>query len=64
MYGLLQRRQREGIARAKADETDADGECRLDRDRIRSLHEAGQGVTTIAKEVGCSRMQVYRVLEE
>ena len=56
--------QREGIERAKGEGVYAGGKHRLDRDRIRSLHAAGSGPAAIAKAVGCSRMQVYRVLQE
>ena len=61
---LIKERQREGIERAKADGTYKGGKRRLDRKRIRSMREAGLGVTQIASELGCSRMQVYRVLAE
>jgi len=42
----------------------AGGKRRLDRERIKSLHAAGTGPAAIAWAVGCSRMQVYRVLQE
>ena len=57
-----QERQREGIKRAKASGAYRDGRPRLDHDRIRQLHEEGASPTAIAKAIGCSRMQVYRVL--
>ena len=37
--------------------------ARLDRERIRALHLQGHGPAMIAKKLGCSRMQVYRVLK-
>ena len=61
---FIKERQREGIARAKAEGLYAGGKRRLDRDRIRALHRAGSGPAAIARALGCSRMQVYRVLEE
>jgi DNA invertase Pin-like site-specific DNA recombinase len=61
---FIKERQRECIARAKADGIYTGGKRRLDRDRIRSLADGGLAVTEIARQVGCSRMQVYRVLAE
>lgn len=61
---FIRERQREGIVRAKASGVYAGGKRRLDRDRIRTMHADGIGPATIAREVGCSRMQVYRVLRE
>jgi DNA invertase Pin-like site-specific DNA recombinase len=55
-------RQREGIARAKAQGAYKGGKRRIDRQRIRELDAAGRTPTQIASDVGCSRMQVYRVL--
>ena len=60
---FIKERQREGIARAKAEGAYTGGKRRLDRERIRALHAAGSGPALIAREVGCSRMQVYRVLQ-
>jgi len=42
----------------------AGGKRRLYRERIKSLHAAGTGPAAIARAVGCSRMQVYRVLQD
>jgi len=61
---FIKERQRDGIERAKGEGAYAGGKRRLDHDRIRSLHVAGTGPAAIAREVGCSRMQVYRVLQE
>jgi DNA invertase Pin-like site-specific DNA recombinase len=61
---FIKERQREGIARAKADGLYTGGKRRLDRDRIKSLAGGGTAVTEIARQLGCSRMQVYRVLAE
>lgn len=60
---FIRERQREGIERAKAAGTYVGGKRRLDRDRIRTLHAQGTGPAAIAREIGCSRMQVYRVLQ-
>ncbi|MBB2964475.1 recombinase family protein [Methylobacterium sp. R2-1] len=60
---FIKERQREGIERAKVGGVYVGGKRRLDRDRIRALHAEGNGPAAIARAVGCSRMQVYRVLE-
>ncbi|WFR95707.1 recombinase family protein [Rhizobium tumorigenes] len=59
---FIKERQREGIQRAKAAGQYAGGKVRIDHKKIRELAAAGIGAAEIAKEVGCSRMQVYRVL--
>jgi len=61
---FIKERQREGIERAKAEGGYAGGKRRLDRARIKALRAAGSGPAAIAAAMGCSRMQVYRVLEE
>ena len=61
---FIKERQREGIERAKAEGVYAGGKRRLDRERIKALHETGQGPAAIARALDCSRMQVYRVLRE
>ncbi len=61
---FIKERQKDGIERAKGEGIYAGGKRRLDRDRIRSLHAAGDGPAAIAKALGCSRMQIYRVLQE
>src|SRR6195952_90465 len=61
---FIKERQREGIERAKAEGIYVGGKRRLDRDRIKDLHAAGSGPAVIAKALGCSRMQVYRVLQD
>src|SRR5665213_2778054 len=55
-------RQREGIERAKAAGVYRGGQQRLDYARIRELKSAGRTPTEIARDLHCSRMQVYRVL--
>ena len=59
---FIKERQREGIERAKAAGIYAGGKQQLDRDRIWALHADGVGPAAIARTLGCSRMQVYRVL--
>jgi DNA invertase Pin-like site-specific DNA recombinase len=54
-------RQKDGIEKAKAAGVYRGGVRRLDHDLIRSLRRSGKSPTEIAKLVGCSRMQVYRV---
>ncbi|MBB2962551.1 recombinase family protein [Methylobacterium sp. R2-1] len=61
---FIKERQREGIERAKAEGVYTGGKRRLDREHIWSLHAQGTGPAAIARAVGCSRMQVYRVLHE
>ena len=61
---FIKERQREGIERAKAEAVYKGGSRRLDRERIKAMRASGIGPATIAQAVGCSRMQVYRVLQE
>ncbi|MBP1180971.1 DNA invertase Pin-like site-specific DNA recombinase [Methylobacterium sp. PvR107] len=61
---FIKERQRDGIERAKAVGIYVGGKRRLDRERIRVLHAEGAGPAAIARIVGCSRMQAYRVLQE
>lgn len=59
---FIKERQREGIARAKAAGAYRGGKARLDHAGIRRMAGEGHGATAIATALGCSRMQVYRVL--
>lgn len=61
---FIKERQREGIEQAKAQGRYRGGKRLLDRDRIRQLRSEGLGPSAIAKQLGCSRMQIYRVLCE
>src|SRR5690606_14855447 len=61
---FIKERQREGIQRAKAEGAYKGGQRRLDHERVRELSAAGLGPAAIARAVGCSRMQVYRILSE
>jgi DNA invertase Pin-like site-specific DNA recombinase len=59
---LIKERQREGIERAKTNGAYNGGKRRLDHEQIRAMQHAGHPPAAIAKAVGCSRMQVYRIL--
>lgn len=59
---FIKERQREGIERAKAEGVYKGGRPRLDHEDIRRMKAAGRSVVEIANVFGCSRMQVYRVL--
>jgi len=61
---FIKERQREGIDRAKAAGVYRGGKRRIDRDEVMRLKDAGLGPASIAREVGCSRMQVYRLLSD
>jgi DNA invertase Pin-like site-specific DNA recombinase len=61
---FIKERQREGIQQAKAQGRYSGGKRRLDREHVRLLSAEGFGPSDIAKRVGCSRMQVYRILSE
>lgn len=60
---FIKERQREGITKAKADGAYRGGARRIDRNRVIELRDAGDSVAAIASAIGCSRMQVYRILE-
>ena len=61
---FIKERQREGIDRAKAEGAYQGGKQRLDREQIKAMKVSGIGPASIAKALGCSRMQVYRILQE
>ena len=63
---LRRERQLEGIAKAKAEGVYRGGNRRIDRQAVLGVCgiEAGGGRTAIASALGCSRMQVYRILGE
>ncbi|MCJ2010420.1 recombinase family protein [Methylobacterium sp. J-092] len=56
-------RQREGIEAVKAKGLYTGGKRRLDRDKVLAMKAAGTGPAAIARALGCSRMQVYRIIE-
>ena len=59
---FIKERQRDGIERAKAADVYKGGKRRLDHAEIRTMSADGHGPAAIARALGCSRMQVYRVL--
>lgn len=59
---FIKERQREGIEKAKSQGVYQGGKVRLDHGRVVELHKQGEGASSIAKTIGCSRMQVYRIL--
>lgn len=61
---FIKERQREGIQQAKRDGVYKGGKQRLDRQWVMALRADGLGPAGIANVVGCSRMQVYRILNE
>ncbi|MBZ9795576.1 recombinase family protein [Mesorhizobium sp. ES1-4] len=61
---FIKERQREGIEQAKRQGIYKGGKQRLDRSRVKALCADGKGAAQIAKLVGCSRMQIYRILQE
>lgn len=58
---FIKERQREGISRAKANGVYKGGRSRFDHEAISTLLREGIKPSTIAKQIGCSRMQVYRI---
>ena len=61
---FIKERQREGIVRAKREGVYKGGKRRIDRTQVQSLYREGIGPSQIATQLGCSRMQVYRILGE
>ncbi len=59
---FIKQRQREGIERSKASGVYKGGKRRIDRDAVVKLKDEGMKPSQIASELGCSRMQVYRIL--
>ena len=61
--GIRNERQAEGIAKAKAKGVYRGRKPSIDATRIHSLKADGLGATAIAKELGISRVSVYRALK-
>ncbi|TPK72321.1 recombinase family protein [Mesorhizobium sp. B2-3-14] len=59
---FIKERQRDGIEQAKRAGVYRGGKRRLDRDTVLRLKQEGNGPAAIATALGCSRMQVYRIL--
>ena len=60
---IKERQQRDGIEKAKAQGIYRGGQPRLDRKAIEAMSARGTKASAIAKAMGCSRMQVYRILK-
>ena len=56
-------RQAEGIAKAKAAGKYLGRKPSIDAGKVRKMKSEGLGVTAIAREMGISRVSVYRVLK-
>ena len=61
---FIKERQREGIERAKVAGRYKGGKRRINRDAVLARKSAGESVAAIAVALGCSRMQIYRVLAD
>ncbi len=61
---FIKERQREGIVRAKGEGTYTGGKRRLECERVKTMQAAGSGPAAISAAVGCSHMQVYRILHD
>ncbi len=59
---FIRERQREGIEKAKAEGVYKGGRPRIDRDAVLTLRAEGKGPSEIARMLGISRMQVYRII--
>lgn len=60
---FIKERQREGIEKAKGIGVYKGGKARIDHQRVAELLSANMGASEIARAVGCSRMQVYRIIQ-
>lgn len=61
---FIKERQREGIASAKLNGVYKGGKARIDKQAVLSLYGQNQNITSIARHLGCSRMQIYRILRD
>jgi DNA invertase Pin-like site-specific DNA recombinase len=61
---FIKERQREGIEKAKGDGRYKGGARRVSREDVKRLHSEGIGPSDIARQLDCSRMQVYRIVAE
>ncbi|MES0058372.1 recombinase family protein [Mesorhizobium sp. M0041] len=60
---FIKERQREGIEKAKVGGVYKGGQSRIDHQRAKEMNASKIGISAIAKTLGCSRMQVYRILK-
>ena len=61
---FIKERQRAGIEAAKAKGVYNGRPVTLDHAKINQMYKEGIGATAIAKETGCSRAAVYKVLSK
>jgi DNA invertase Pin-like site-specific DNA recombinase len=61
---FIKERQREGIERAKNTGRYVGGKRRINRAEVLDLLDQGQRVAFVARAFGCSRMQIYRIINE
>lgn len=59
---FIKDRQREGIEKARLEGQYRGGKQRIDRQQIFELRQSGVRTSEIARLIGCSRMQVHRIL--
>ena len=62
--GFIKERQKAGIEKAKAEGVYKGRPVTLDHAQVKTLHAQGIGATAIAKQMGCSRGAVYKVLNQ
>ena len=61
--GFIKERQRAGIEKAKAAGKYKGRPTSLDHDKIKAMRAEGMGATAIARELGCTRGAIYKVLK-
>ena len=61
---LRRERQAEGIAKAKRQGVYKGGKARIDREEVASLIAQDVGPSEIARQLGVSRRQIYRIRDE
>ena len=61
--GFIKKRQRAGIEKAKAAGKYKGRPTSLDHDKIKTMRAEGMGAKAIARELGCTRGAIYKVLK-
>ena len=61
--GFIKERQRAGIEKAKAAGKYKGRPTSLDHDKIKAMRAEGMGATAIARELGCTRGAIYKVVK-